>query len=126
MKHIKLFEKFRYTTKPWAGLKDKVRYNIYDDDVLFGHFIKNEYYYTYDIFYIDYLQLEDQFRGREKNNFKTLMDEIVKIAKSEDFSEIQLKPDSSTDELYDKLFGIYYEYGFRPKDDEYEGMFLQI
>ena len=45
------------------------------------------------------------------------MDEIDKIAKEEDFSEIQLKPDDSSEELYDKLYNIYYEYGFRTKDD---------
>jgi len=101
--------------KPWAGFIDKIRYNIYDGDILLGHFIKNEYYYTYDIFYIDYLQLEKSFRG--ENNFTSFMDEIDKIAKEEDFSEIQLKPDDSSEELYDKLYNIYYEYGFRTKDD---------
>ena len=44
MKHIKIFEDFRHTTKPWAGIKDKVRYDVYEDDVLLGHFIKNRYF----------------------------------------------------------------------------------
>lgn len=123
MIYLKLFEEFHHDSKEWA-IKDRTIYNVYDDDTLIGHFIKNEKYYTYDIFYIDYLQLEDEFRG--KDYFKTFMDEIVKIAKAEDFSEIQLRPDDSTEELYGKLFDIYYEYGFRPKDDEYEGMFLSI
>lgn len=120
MKRIKLYEEF-IVTEPKKWVASLYKYAVYEGNNKIGIFVKDT---SYDTFFINYLQLEDNYRG--KNYFKPFMDEIIKIAKKEGYSEIQLKPDESDENLYDKLFRKYYDYGFRPKDDEYEGMFLRI